>query len=611
MALGALGIVYGDIGTSPLYALKECFADRIGLAPSPENVLAMVSLVFWTLMLVVSLKYVVLVLRADDRGEGGIMTLLSLAIRQGSPRQQAGLLVLGLAGAGLFLGDAVITPAMSVLSAMEGLHVVTPALSPFVIPGALLVLILLFSVQHFGTGNVGSWFGPVMLLWFGTLGLLGLLAILEHPAILVALSPLHAMNFIQHQPGLAFITLGAVVLCVTGAEALYADMGHFGRGPIRLAWGSLVFPALMLNYFGQGALIMHNPAAIQNPFYLLAPGWALLPLVGLATLATVIASQAVISGVFSLVRQAILMGYLPRQAIRHTSDKEIGQIYLPLVNWILMLCVVLVIVMFESSGNLAAAYGIAVTGTMMITTILLAFVACQRWQIPPYIIVLFGLPMLVIDAGFFGANVLKFFDGGWLPILFAAIALVVMTTWHRGRELVLEKLEKKALSLPAFVNNMEAHPPIRVPGTAVFMARSAKGVPNAMLHNLKHNKVLHERVVFLTVRTKAGPRIDRRERVQVTRLGTCFWQVSAFYGYKETPSVDDILACCMDEGLVIQASSTSFFLSRETLISTDLPGMARWREELFVWMNRNALKATDFFHIPTNRVVELGEQVEL
>ncbi|MGL6175376.1 MAG: potassium transporter Kup, partial [Vibrionaceae bacterium] len=509
LSMGALGIVYGDIGTSPLYALKECFSERVGLLPSAENILAIVSLIFWTLMLVVSLKYVLIVLRADDRGEGGIMTLLSLASRQSAAKWHPFLIMLGLIGAGLFLGDAVITPAMSVLSAMEGLNVVAPDLEKYALPGSLLVLVLLFSVQHFGTGDVGKWFGPIMLLWFFTLGLLGAQAIIERPQILQAIDPMHAANFIQQQPMLAFITLGAVVLCVTGAEALYADMGHFGRGPIRLAWGSIVFPALLLNYFGQGALILADPTATENPFYLLAPTWALLPLVALATLATIIASQAVISGVYSLVRQSIQMGYLPRQEICHTSDKEIGQIYLPVANWILMACIIVVIVIFESSSNLAAAYGIAVTGTMMITTILLAFVAYHHWKTPLYLIALLGIPALLIDIGLFSANAIKLFDGGWLPVSIAILAIIVMTTWRKGRALLLDKHEKKALSLPEFIENIEHTSPIRVAGTAVFMARSPNTVPSAMLHNLRHNKVLHQRVIFLTLRTQEKPRVSR------------------------------------------------------------------------------------------------------
>ncbi|MGL4733630.1 MAG: potassium transporter Kup [Enterovibrio sp.] len=611
LSMGALGIVYGDIGTSPLYALKECFSERVGLLPSAENILAIVSLIFWTLMLVVSLKYVLIVLRADDRGEGGIMTLLSLASRQSAAKWHPFLIMLGLIGAGLFLGDAVITPAMSVLSAMEGLNVVAPDLEKYALPGSLLVLVLLFSVQHFGTGDVGKWFGPIMLLWFFTLGLLGAQAIIERPQILQAIDPMHAANFIQQQPMLAFITLGAVVLCVTGAEALYADMGHFGRGPIRLAWGSIVFPALLLNYFGQGALILADPTATENPFYLLAPTWALLPLVALATLATIIASQAVISGVYSLVRQSIQMGYLPRQEICHTSDKEIGQIYLPVANWILMACIIVVIVIFESSSNLAAAYGIAVTGTMMITTILLAFVAYHHWKTPLYLIVLLSIPALLIDIGLFSANAIKLFDGGWLPVSIAILAIIVMTTWRKGRAQLLDKHEKKALSLPEFIENIEHTSPIRVAGTGVFMARSPNTVPSAMLHNLRHNKVLHQRVIFLTLRTKEKPRVSREERVQIKALGHSFWQVTAFYGYKETPNIIEVLKFCKENDVVVSLSDTSFFLSRETLINTDQPGMARWREELFIWMNRNSLKATDFFKIPINRVVELGEQLEL
>ncbi|MFM5389640.1 potassium transporter Kup [Aeromonas dhakensis] len=611
ITLAALGVVYGDLGTSPLYALKESFAGYLGLQPTPAGILSIVSLFFWTIMIVVSFKYVLLVLRADDKGEGGILTLASLASRRLPAKPRALLMLLGLVGVGLFIGDAVITPAISVLSAVEGLQVITPELAPFVLPITLTVLVILFGAQHYGTAGIGRLFGPVMLIWFGVLAALGAYEIGQNPAILQAVNPLYALDFMVSRPGVAFITLGAVVLCVTGTEALYADMGHFGRGAIRLAWGSLVMPALLLNYFGQGALLLRNPAAIENPFYLLAPSWLAFPLLILATLATVIASQAVISGTYSVVRQAILLGYLPRQEIRHTSEHEMGQIYLPLVNWLLLGGIVIVILWFQSSSNLAAAYGIAVTGTMALTTLLLMVVAARRWKWSRWLIALVCAPLLLVDVTFFAANTTKFLAGGWLPILFALLAILVMTTWKRGRELVLDKLEHKSLALKGFVDNMQADPPLQVPGTAVFLSKSVQVVPHAMLHNLKHNKILHERVIFLTVQIKDEPWLSFKERIELTHLGEGFWQVVAHFGYKEVPSMEEIFQACAQEDLKVTMAKTSFFLSHEHLVSTDLPGMARWREGLFVWMNRNSLKATDFFHIPANRVVELGVLLEL
>ncbi len=581
ITLAALGVVYGDLGTSPLYALKESFAGHLGLQPTPGGILSIASLFFWTIMTVVSFKYVLLVLRADDKGEGGILTLASLASRRLPAKPRALLMLLGLVGVGLFIGDAVITPAISVLSAVEGLQVITPELTPFVLPITLTVLVILFGAQHYGTAGIGRLFGPIMLLWFGVLAALGAYEIAQNPAILQAVNP------------------------------LYADMGHFGRGAIQLAWGSLVMPALLLNYFGQGALLLRNPAAIENPFYLLAPSWLAFPLLILATLATVIASQAVISGTYSVVRQAILLGYLPRQEIRHTSEHEIGQIYLPLVNWLLLGGIVIVILWFQSSSNLAAAYGIAVTGTMALTTLLLMVVAARRWKWSRWLIALICAPLLLVDVTFFAANTTKFLAGGWLPILFALLAIIVMTTWKRGRELVLDKLEHKSLALKGFVDNMLAHPPLQVPGTAVFLSKSVQVVPHAMLHNLKHNKILHERVIFLTVQIKDEPWLSFKERIELTHLGEGFWQVVAHFGYKEVPSMEEIFQACAQEDLKVTMAKTSFFLSHENLVSTDLPGMARWREGLFVWMNRNSLKATDFFHIPANRVVELGVLLEL
>lgn len=611
LTLAALGVVYGDIGTSPLYTLKECFSPHLGLAPTPDNVLGILSLISWGLILVVSLKYLSLVLRADNRGEGGILTLMALARRRTSGRVNWLILILGLFGCGFFFGDVVITPAISVLSAFEGLEVVTPAFKPYVLPLALTVLVALFLIQRHGTAKVGRLFGPVMVLWFLALGVLGVSGILRNPEVLAALNPVYALNFMLEHKTVGFLALGSVVLALTGAEALYADMGHFGPQPIRLAWFGLVLPGLLLNYYGQGAEILSSPDARANPFFHLAPEWAQLPLVGLATLATVIASQAVISGAFSMMRQAVQLGFVPRLAILHTSEREIGQIYVPLVNWALLAAVVVVVLSFKSSSNLAAAYGIAVTGTMAITSLLVCVVARRNWRWHSALVAVLLVGMLAIDLPLFAANVHKIVDGGWLPLLIGGLAFALMSTWKRGRLLLAERLKEQAIPLDGFVDNMERYPPTRVPGTAVFLTSTQYGVPHALLHNLKHNKVLHERVVMLTLRTREEPYVADDERVTVTRLSETFWQVQADYGYKEEPNVGQVLELCDNEGLAFELMDSSFFLSRETLISTERPGMARWREKLFVWMSKNALRATDFFQIPTNRVVELGAQVEL
>ncbi|MXR36058.1 low affinity potassium transporter Kup [Craterilacuibacter sinensis] len=611
ITLAALGVVYGDIGTSPLYTLKECFSGHYGLLPTHDNVLGVLSLVFWELILVVSIKYLAFVLRADNRGEGGILTLMALSKRKvrGTPGWL--LMILGIMGAGFFYGEVIITPAMSVLSAVEGLEVITPTFTPYILPISLSVLSGLFLIQKHGTARVGTLFGPVMGIWFLTLATLGVGGIMDNPEVLGALNPVWGVRFMLDNGMIAFLTLGSVVLAITGTEALYADMGHFGKSPIRRAWFALVLPALVLNYFGQGALILAEPAAVKNPFFNLAPDWALYPLVGLATFATVIASQAVISGVFSLTRQAVQLGYIPRLSILHTSEKEIGQIYIPMINWALLAAVIIVVVAFGSSSNLAAAYGIAVTGTMVITTLLAATVARRNWRWPLWAVAPATALFLFIDVPLFSANIHKITAGGWLPLVIGAVMFILMTTWKRGRSLLAERLDEQAIPLDGFIENMEAYPPTRVAGTAVFMTSSSHGVPHAMLHNLKHNKVLHERVVLLTIRTKDEPYVEPEERLTITRLSDSFWQVLADYGYKETPDVNAILAQCEAQGLAFEVMDTSFFLSRETLISTDRPGMARWREKLFVGMSRNALKATDFFQIPTNRVVELGAQVEL
>ena len=610
LVLAALGIVFGDIGTSPLYTLKECFSPLYGLAPSTGNVLGILSLIFWSISLVVSLKYVAYVLRADNRGEGGVMALMALA-KRARPRWRYGLMIIGIAGASLFYGDAVITPAISVLSAVEGLAVVAPQFETYVLPLALTVLVALFLLQRFGTARVGALFGPVTVLWFGTLAGLGVWQILQNPEVLKALNPVHAVVFFVEHRTAAFFALGAVVLALTGGEALYADMGHFGRRPIRWAWFGLVLPALTLNYFGQGALLLANPAAVENPFFNLAPSWGTLPLVVLATAATVIASQAVISGAYSLTRQAVQLGYCPRVDIRHTSEREIGQIYIPVVNWALLAAVVLVILVFGTSSSLAAAYGIAVTGTMVLTTMLAFVVSRYRWHWPRWASLLVTGFFLTLDLSFFSANILKVLDGGWLLLLMGLLIFTLLTTWKRGREILYERLFADELPLDDFIGNLEAYPPTRVEGTAVFMTGSTEGIPHALLHNLKHNKVLHQRVVLMTVKNLDEPYVNDDTRVHIRQLSPSFWQVVARYGFKESPGIPQVLALCAEQELVFEEMDTSFFLSRETLVSTRRPGMARWREKLFAIMSRNATRVTDYFHIPANRVVEMGTMVEI
>jgi KUP system potassium uptake protein len=614
MALAALGVVFGDIGTSPLYTMKLVFAEgHHPLLLNPANMYGILSLITWALILIVSVKYVAFIMRADNRGEGGIMALLALASRNigGNRVKQRNIMLLGILGACMFYADGMITPAISVLSAVEGLEIAAPHLHQYIVPITLVVLFGLFWAQSKGTEVVGAFFGPVMLLWFGTLGVLGAINIAHDVTILKALNPMYAVHFFTSQPWIAFVALGAVVLAVTGAEALYADMGHFGRFPIRLAWFGFVLPALLLNYFGQGALILHDAAAIKNPFYLLAPEWALFPLIILATLATVIASQAVITGAFSVSRQALQLGYLPRMHIQHTSENTQGQVYMPRVNWGLMLATMALVLGFRSSGNLAAAYGIAVTGDMVITTLLasVVFIEIWRWsKLKTYTLVAL---FLTIDLAFFSANVLKIPDGGWVPLLIGICIFTLMLTWKNGRYLLYKRLKSDAMAIEPFIEAVGAHPPPRVPGTALFMTPNPEGVPHAMLHNLKHNKVLHEKVVILTVRFLDFPHTNLAERVSVQALPYEFYRVTINYGFKDEPDLPRDLALCNQYGLVFDAMDTSFFIGKEILLASEKSGMAYWRKKIFIGLFRSAETITNQFKLPPNRVVELGSQVKI
>ncbi len=609
--LAAIGVVYGDIGTSPLYTLRECLSGQFGFGVGQEAVFGFLSLIFWLLVLTVSLKYISFVMRADNAGEGGILTLMSLAGRNTGARSTAILVIMGLIGGSFFYGEVVITPAVSVLSAMEGLEIAAPSLDSYIVPLAIAVLTLLFVIQKHGTGLVGKLFAPIMLLWFVILALLGLRGIISNPQVLQAMNPYWALHFFMEYKAVSFFALGAVVLAITGVEALYADMGHFGKLPIRLAWFSVVLPSLVLNYFGQGALLLQHPEAIKNPFFLLAPEWALVPLLILATLATVIASQAVISGVFSLTRQAVRLGYLPPMRIVHTSEEESGQIYVPVINWLLFVAVVLVIVGFEHSSNLAAAYGIAVTGTMVLTAILSGTVAVQNWHWSRYLVALILICMLCIDVPLFSANLIKFLSGGWLPLLLALLMFIVMTTWKSERFRLLRRMNEHGNSLEAMIASLEKSPPVRMPGTAVYMSRAQKVIPFALLHNLKHNKVLHERVVLLTLRNEDAPFVHNVKRVTIEQLSPTFWRVVASYGWLETPNVEEIFHRCGLEGLSCRMMETSFFMSHESLIMGKRPWYLRLRGRLFMTLQRNALRAPDQFEIPPNRVIELGTQVEI
>jgi KUP system potassium uptake protein len=613
LSLAALGVVFGDIGTSPLYTMKEVFAGNHPIPLTADNVLGILSLILWSLIIIVSIKYVIFVMRADNRGEGGIMALIALPLRyvQGNRHKERAIMLVGILGAAMFYGDGMVTPAISVLSAVEGLEVAAPVLKPFVLPITLLVLFILFFFQRMGTASVGALFGPVMVIWFGTLAVIGVINIIHDPDVLRAANPWHGLDFLIHNRGIALVAMGAVVLSITGAEAVYADMGHFGRKPIELAWFCFVLPSLMLNYFGQGALILREPEAIANPFYHSAPDWALYPLIALATLATVIASQAVISGAFSVTRQAMQLGFVPRLEVQHTSDKQQGQIYLPGVNWGLMIAVFILVLGFRSSNNLAAAYGIAVTGDMVITSILATIVVAKIWNWGWWRAVPIFSVFLALELSFLGANLFKIPDGGWFPLVMGVVLLVLMTTWKRGRQLLSDRLKGESFKLEPFIDSIAIAPPSRVPGTAIFMNADPHGVPHAMLHNLMHNKVLHERVVILTIRFEDRPYVPEAERVEVQPLKEDFFRVIVRYGFKDEPDIPQALQLCTAQGLELQMMETSFFLGRETLIPKLGSEMALWREKLFVAMFRNAGSATTFFNIPSNRVVELGTQVVL
>jgi KUP system potassium uptake protein len=614
LALAAIGVVYGDIGTSPLYAMREAFHGPHAIPVTPGNILGVLSLIVWSLILVVTVKYHIVIIRAHNKGEGGVLALMALV--QGE-RQARGLsprriiVVLGIFGAALLYADGALTPAISVLSAVEGLKVAAPRYEPWILPVTLGLLVGLFLFQSRGTAKVGAVFGPITLLWFAALAALGIHEIAQHPSVLSAVSPHHAFRFFTDDPGRGFLVLGAVFLVVTGGEALYADLGHFGHRAIQLAWFSVPLPSLLLNYFGQGALLLEDPEAAVNPFYLLAPGWAVYPLIALATAATIIASQAVISGAFSLTRQAVQLGYSPRMQIDHTSSREIGQIYVPAVNWGLMLMTCALIFGFRSSSAIAGAYGVALSMLMTLTTIMFYVMSREVWGWSALKAGLIAGAFLAIDLPFLAANALKIRDGGWVPIAIALAIYLLMTTWKRGRQILSKRMEERSVPFKMLLADLAAEPPTRVPGTAIFMYGSADGTPPALVHNLVHNKVLHERVVFLTVVTEGVPHVPAGERVTVRRLGKGFSQVTARYGFMQDPDIGEVLEACRAQGLETHVDNATFFLGRETLIATDRPGMPIWREKLFAFMTRNALRATAFFKIPPNQVFEVGAQVEL
>ncbi len=614
LCLGTLGIVYGDIGTSPLYAFREAFTGHSALPVSAENILGVLSLITWSLVLIVSIKYLSFVLRADNHGEGGILALMALVQKVGGlgPHAKAAVAMMGIFGAALLYGDGILTPAISVLSAAEGLAIYEPRFASWVVPITLVILAALFLVQRTGTGSVGKIFGPITLVWFLTIGVLGARAVFAYPAVLAALNPAHAVYFFIHNRFHGFVALGAIFLVVTGAEALYADMGHFGRRPIRITWFALVFPALLLCYFGQGALMLHEPGAITNPFFRLAPNWAILPLVVLAALAACIASQAVISGTFSLTRQALQLGYFPRLEIIHTSKTQIGQIYIPVINWMLAGAVAFLVVTFRTSGSLAGAYGIAVSSTMVITTGLTILVARDIWHWKLWSLLLGGVVFLAIDFSYLLANMLKIGEGGWLPLLLASGVMLLLTTWRSGRKLLGERHLEGILPVTTFLEGLrEGTQPATVTGTAVFMTGNPEGVPPALLHNVKHNKVLHERNVLLTIQSEPVPHVPREHRLTIEELPKGFYRVVARFGFMETPKFSTLIQMLRSKGMVLAINDTSYFLGREVLIASKRKGMSRWRKALFGWMARNARSATAFFNLPPNRVVEMGAQVEL
>ena len=612
LTLGAIGVVYGDIGTSVLYAMKEVFGSG-HVEFTHDNVYGILSIFFWTLTTIVSIKYVALVLRADNHGEGGLVAMLALASMsvKDRPVLRQRMLVVGIFGTCLFYGDGVITPAISVLSAVEGLEVVSPASTKYVIPLTLIILFGLFAMQKHGTGGIGKFFGPITLVWFAVISGLGVYHIVSHPEILWAISPYYAIRFILTEPVVTFLILGAVVLCVTGGEALYADMGHFGKKPIRLAWFAVVMPALTLNYFGQGALLLAEPEAVKNPFFNLAPDWLQLPLVVLATAATVIASQALISGAFSVTKQVVQLGFLPRLQVLHTSEHDTGQIYIPLVNWGLFCAIVLAVMMFKSSSNLAAAYGIAVCTDMLITTVLTFFVIRYGWKYPLWVCLAATGFFFCVDAVFWASNLLKLADGGWFPLLIGAAVLMLMLTWRDGREILSNKRNEEALELHGFLEAVFLAPPARVEGTAVFLTSDKGVVPNAMLHNLKHNKVLHQQNLFVNVQNHEVPRIAPEQRVEIAALGNDCWQVVIHYGFKDDPNVPDALHQLNQHGCRVEPMTTSYFLSRDSIVPTVGGGMAQWREKLFAQMHLNASSAADFLNLPSNSVVELGSKIEI
>ncbi|EHU1904568.1 potassium transporter Kup [Acinetobacter baumannii] len=612
-ALAALGVVFGDIGTSPLYALKESFHAAHGLGIQPENVLGILSIIFWCLMLIISIKYVAIVMRADNNGEGGIMALLALNLRKAkiADNKKIYMIAIGFIGASLFFGDGIITPAISVLSAVEGLSIATDVFDPFIMPIAIAIIVTLFLVQKHGTAFVGKFFGPITLVWFLSLGILGIHSVIQTPVVLGMFSPHWAVQFIYHHPIMTFFVMGAVVLTVTGGEALYADMGHFGPVPIRLAWFFVVLPCLVLNYAGQGALLLRDPAAIENPFYLLVPQWALYPMIIMATMATVIASQAVISGVFSLARQAIQLGYLPRLSIKHTSESEEGQIYVPFLNWLLLIAIIILILIFKTSSNLASAYGLAVTLTMLCDTILVAvfIYSAWKWSLPKVLLLI--IPFFILESVLVGATSLKILSGGWVPLLIGAIAVTILMTWKRGRELTFAKLEHDTLSLDLFVKSIgnSVH---WVPGDAVFMTGTPNVVPHAMLHNIKHNKVLHQRNILVTVVIEDVPFVAPEERITTETLAEHFFRIKIFYGFKDEMNVPKALMQAYEQlGLEYDLMHISFFISRDRIVHSVGDGMSPWREKLFISMQRNTSPVSDFYQIPTNRVVELGSQIEI